>query len=190
MTDSVGAVSDPGPRAPAGWYDEPEVPGVRQYWDGGAWTGERQSWNGETWVWQRTTAAGDRPEPSRRSALVIDFSARNLFIGAAMLIGVGSLAPWATTILGSVSGTAASGGKVTLGCAVIIVLLALNNAPRWMVGVVALIAGAIGVSNFQSVHHAVAGTAGLAQVGWGLYIVIVGAGLGVVALFAEGQTPY
>jgi hypothetical protein len=111
---------------------------------------------------QSTDATGPPAAPR------INLSGRNLFIGSAVLIGIGSVGPWATTILGSVSGTAASGGKVTLGCAVVILLLALNKAPRWAGGVAALVAGAIGVGNFANVNHAVAGTAGLAQVGWGI----------------------
>jgi len=30
-------VSGPGPRAPAGWYDDPGAPGIRRYWNGEAW---------------------------------------------------------------------------------------------------------------------------------------------------------
>jgi len=30
-------VSEPGPRAPAGWYDDPGAPGVRRYWSGESW---------------------------------------------------------------------------------------------------------------------------------------------------------
>ena len=140
------------------------------------------------------TADAMRPNADaiRHPGVVVDFSARNLFIGAAAIIGVGSIAPWATTILGSIGGTDGSGGKLTLGCAVIIVILALKNAPRWALGLVVLIAGAIGAGNLQTVHHAVGGTAGLAQVGWGLYAVVLGAGLGVVALFDPGgrSTPH
>lgn len=32
--------------APAGWYDDPAIPGVRRYWDGSAWTDSRVTTEG------------------------------------------------------------------------------------------------------------------------------------------------
>ena len=34
------------PSRPAGWYDDPEIPGVRRYWDGQGWTDSRVTTDG------------------------------------------------------------------------------------------------------------------------------------------------
>src|SRR5207237_1260894 len=39
-------MTEPGPTPPAGWYDDREVPGVRRYWDGHAWTDSRVTTEG------------------------------------------------------------------------------------------------------------------------------------------------
>jgi hypothetical protein len=82
MSDGVGAVSDPGPKAPGGWYDEPGVPGLRRYWNGETWAESWQHWNGETWVWtdQRTGAISADLDRARQLA------AKGNFRGALRLV--------------------------------------------------------------------------------------------------------
>lgn len=50
-------MSDAGEGPPAGWYDDPEVPGGKRYWDGGAW-GEQRPPEPPPWVPPPDAGAG------------------------------------------------------------------------------------------------------------------------------------
>jgi hypothetical protein len=55
-------VAEPGPRAPAGWYDDPGRPGVRLYWTGEAWDDPpATAQDGPAWVGPADLAPGIVP---------------------------------------------------------------------------------------------------------------------------------
>ena len=113
-------------------------------------------------------------------------------LGSVMVI-VGSLGPWLSTVLGSVSGVQGSAdGRLTLGAGVVAMLaLAAGRGRQWgsLLAGMALLA-ALGVACFDTAR-VVYETSKLtvfgyrvAGAGWGLYLTVAGAAIGVVALTA------
>ena len=100
-----------------------------------------------------------------------------------IVVAAGSVAPWATTILGSLSGFNGD-GKITGGLAVAGLTLLMV---RWLplASLAGLAALGVGLYDLLRLHHAVHDAvlfgAHIAQVGSGPYAVVAG---GVVALLA------
>ena len=109
----------------------------------------------------------------------------------AVIVAAGSLGPWVTTALGSVSGVdGGSDGWVTLGAAVVAVVSLLSaQGRRWgsVTGWLMLV-GALGVACYDGARVIYATSKltflgfHLADAGWGLYVVAGGAALGALAL--------
>ncbi len=111
-------------------------------------------------------------------------------LGAVLAI-IGSLGPWVTSPLGSVSGVHSSGdGWITLGASVIaLILLAAARGRRW--GLIAawvamLVALAVACLDAAKVIYAASKVTlfghQIASAGWGLYVTAAGALLAAVAL--------
>jgi hypothetical protein len=107
-------------------------------------------------------------------------------VPALVLIAIGSLGPWVTTVLGSAIGTRGD-GKLTLGLAVVALLaIAIGRARGTGVIVAGLAAaGALGVAAYDLVHiqhEAYLFDAQIASAGWGVYVSLIGAAVAVVGL--------
>jgi hypothetical protein len=103
-----------------------------------------------------------------------------------VLMAVGSVGPWVTTFVVSVSGTQGD-GQITLaaaGAAIVFTVLASTRQGGGVSIALALVAGlaggAVGVYDFNNIHNKLQGIERLGSVGWGLYAVIAGAALIVV----------
>ena len=106
--------------------------------------------------------------------------------GVAMAIG--SVGPWVTSAFASVSGTHGD-GKLTLVAAVAAIAFAVLMGTRKggilsvvMTTLAALAGGFVGVNDVQSVNDKLQGLDGIATIGWGLYVVIAGAGLTAIGV--------
>ena len=98
-------------------------------------------------------------------------------------LAVGSLGPWATTFIASVSGTQGD-GKLTLGA----VALLLGRGGSVFAALVALVALGICIYDLVNVSHkaaqiTVAGVQ-VAHVGWGLYTATGGAAVALIGAIA------
>lgn len=100
-----------------------------------------------------------------------------------ILMAIGSVGPWVTTVFASVSGTHGD-GKLTLVAAVAAIAFAVLMGTRKggivsavMTMLAALAGGFVGVSDLQSVNDKLQRFDGVATIGWGLYVVIAGAAL-------------
>jgi hypothetical protein len=108
-------------------------------------------------------------------------------IGGLVLVVIGSIGPWATLLALSVSGTRGD-GKITLVVAVVAVALALIGRPSTMLiatlGSVG--SGVIAAVDLTHIHRVVADVTlfgnHVVSAGWGIYMVVVGALLAVLAL--------
>ena len=104
-------------------------------------------------------------------------------LGGAVLVAIGSVAPWATSPLTSANGTSGD-GVITLIAAVVLGAVAVaTRAGRVLELLAILVAGGVGIYDFIHIHQAVQSATfdgvQVDHVGWGLYVVIIGA---VVAL--------
>jgi hypothetical protein len=160
----IATGSEPEATAAPGWYPDPAAPATRRYWDGGAWTDE----------WSEP--ARDDPPTLGQTVSNTDMPTAVAWLGLAIII-VGSIGPWATAPLASISGTDGD-GKITIGAAVLGALLLLIRA-RAGVLLLALVALAVGIYDAIHIHKVVARTtffgAQVDHVGWGVYAVIAGA---------------
>jgi hypothetical protein len=99
-------------------------------------------------------------------------------VGGAVLIAIGSVGPWATSPLTSASGTSGD-GVITLIAAVLIAGAALFTASRGLLGLLIVVAGGVGIYDLIHEHNKLQsvtlGGVQIDHVGWGLYVVVVGA---------------
>lgn len=112
--------------------------------------------------------------------------------GGFALAVVGSLGPWVTAPLGSVSGTSGDGQwTVLLAVGGILTLWFHGHQPITLAAVASTLILALGVYNAIHIHHAIAGVTVLGHqvdhVGWGVYVVILGATATLVALVRARQ---
>jgi len=103
-------------------------------------------------------------------------------LGGAVLVAIGSIGPWATSPLTSASGTSGD-GVITLIAALILGAAAVLTKGRTIAGLATLVAGGVGIYDFIHIENKLktvtfAGVQ-IDHVGWGVYVVIVGA---VIAL--------
>jgi hypothetical protein len=124
---------------------------------------------------------GDAISGARLSSVAV-------FAGLALVI-VGSIAPWATSPLSSVSGTEGD-GKLTIGVAVIAgLVLLLGRGGRGWIAALSLILLGIGIFEAIHIHKHVAKVTLFGQqvdhVGWGVYALIAGAAIAFTASFRE-----
>ena len=99
---------------------------------------------------------------------------------------VGSIGPWLTAFgLISVDGTAGD-GKITLVCGVVVALATVAGHRGSSVGLVAALAALVGLGislhDLTDITSLLSGTGGLAHPGWGLYTVVAGGAMSIVAL--------
>lgn len=186
----------------ASWQPDPTGRHDYRYWDGAQWT-DHVSDNGVVAsdpdltprapeaALQQWSARPDHPTPSSG----IRMGTVAMVIGA-VVIAVGSIGTWATVSAGilsrSISGTDGD-GTITLVLAFVILLMALVTAKPAPSGgllavsiLAAIAAGAIAAYDATNVSDKVASVEASsslvsASVGWGLYAVIGGAVIGVVA---------
>jgi hypothetical protein len=169
---------------PPGWY--PDAQGVTRWWDGTQWTqhtqpgaapqagapgGQGQGWGAQQPAGQQPGApaqppgarAGSGPTPLLWAA-----------VAAAVLAVIGSIGPWGKLASLSTSGTDGGDGYIVIVLLAIGVALLFLGAARGKAWphVTALVLGAlaalVGVIDLQDVNDK-----GL-DVGWGLYLVLLG----------------
>lgn len=107
-------------------------------------------------------------------------------LGAAMIVG-GSFGPWKTALgIISVSGTSGNGdGLISLVCGLVAAGLVMAGR-RAFAAIAAGIALLVGIVDLVTVLHQVSGSDGLASLGWGLPVLILGAVL-VVGSCVDGH---
>jgi hypothetical protein len=85
---------------------------------------------------------------------------------------IGSIGPWASALWLTVNGTAGD-GKLTLGAAIVAIIIVIAAARRRWIGVpvafVGLVAAAVAVYDIVSLSGQPA-----VSVGWGLYLLAIG----------------
>ena len=159
---------------PAGWYDVPDRPNTRGYWDGSNWTGDYVP---------RDSGPIEKSEAGASSKT-------GIIIGALGLGGiiVGSIGPWATAFIASVSGTDGD-GKITLAFAGVGLVGLLVRQGYILTIMMALAALGVGIYDIINVSHKAAQITfqgeQIAHVGWGLYVVVGGAVLAIVGSLIE-----
>ncbi len=101
------------------------------------------------------------------------------------LIVVGSIGPWVSSPLGSVSGMNGDGKWTLVAC--LPALAGLLRQARPLVGIVGLIVGAVALYDGTHINDRIQkfNVQGLAQVGWGVWLV----GIGGAALLAAAIGP-
>ena len=114
-------------------------------------------------------------------------------LGGAGLVAIGSIGPWVTSPLASASGTSGDGVFTLIG-AVLIVGATLFTTGRRLLLALILIVGAIGIYDFVHEHDKVRSVTldGLQiyHVGWGLYLVVIGAVIALAGLVKRApETP-
>jgi Protein of unknown function (DUF2510) len=154
----------------AGWYQDPDGSGLR-YWDGAQWTEHRQA----------AAQASPRVLPGAFWGL----------LAASVAVGIGSVGPWATNALVTAGGLDGD-GWITLVMAAIsaVALYQAYTSNPFQINLAPVIAGlvAAGLGIYDAVQIEDAGDTRLfgeavdvANVGWGLYLVIAG-GIGMAVL--------
>jgi hypothetical protein len=168
QVSSVETSASPSP----GWYPDPTAPNQQRYWDGAAWSEQ---------------IAPLPPPPAPLAVAPASSQTQNWGHATAVLaslgIVVGSLGPWATTALESISGTHTDGKYLVVAGLVALALSIRRSALvlAMVIGILAVIDGIVvighindySVSAFgQEVHPA--------SVGWGLWLTVIsGAALAV-----------
>jgi hypothetical protein len=107
-----------------------------------------------------------------------------------IVVILGSVLPWAiveVVLFGQQSVGGLDGdGVITLALGIIVLILALTareesgNAPPVIAGLLALVAGLIGLYDLTNVQQINPGILGEVSVGVGLYLVVIGAGVATV----------
>jgi hypothetical protein len=162
--------SSPSPNVPPGWYPDPDRPQSQRYWNGTNWTDQ----------------IAPLPEPSAtrqmKATPIITWPKAAVFIGVAAII-VGTLGPWGTTALESISGTSTDGKWCLFAGIAALVLLLARRLILFNI-LIALAVGAEGVSRISKVNsysvHAFGQTVHPASVGWGLWVMVIGCAVLIV----------
>jgi hypothetical protein len=132
------------------------------------------------------------PNPETMNNRQVDSRIALALIGAAVM-GVGSVAPWATALGGTIGVNGTTGdGKITLVCAIIcaVATIAASNGGRSnlaLAAIAALVGGGVGLYDLLNISSLVGSTYGLAQIGWGLYAVVIGGAVALGAAFMARQ---
>ena len=118
-----------------------------------------------------------RSEPTSPAIMGMDGSALAWFAGLALVI-VGSIGPWATSPLTSVSGLDGDGKWTIILAVAAVYWLVRRGAPDIRAGLICLAILGFGVYNAIHIHQVVSrvtiyGTQ-VDHVGWGVYAVIAG----------------
>lgn len=98
---------------------------------------------------------------------------------AIALTAIGSLGPWVTTFVGSVSGTSGD-GTITLVLAIVAAIAAWCSWLRTAI-LASVVAAAVAAYDASNVDH-VTGNSVLVHAGWGLHATLVGAIVATLAL--------
>jgi hypothetical protein len=103
---------------------------------------------------------------------------KKVALGSAILLGLAAFLPWGTALgLISISGMEGD-GKITIGIAVIaIVLLLIKKVPVWIVTILGILATVIGVVDYSSMSDVTNEIS--ASVGIGIYLTVA-AGAGMI----------
>ena len=132
------------------------------------------------------------PVAPTRALHSIDSRVAVALLGA-VLMAVGSIGPWVMAFGGLLSVAGTNGdGKITLVCALIVAAATIGANAGHSLGVLAVIAAVVGlgvgVYDLSHLANATSQADGLAQTGWGLYAVVVGGAVAVVALVSARQS--
>lgn len=155
--------STPSPNVTAGWYPDPDRPQSQRYWDG------------ETWTDQIAPLAVPK-DAATDGVATRTWPKLTAYLGAAAII-VGTLGPWGTTVLESISGTSTGGKWCAFAGVVALILLAARRVVLFnvLIGIGVGLEGLNRISNVNSYSvHALGQTIHPASVGWGLYLLVVG----------------
>ena len=105
-----------------------------------------------------------------------------VMVVGAVFIAIGSIGPWATSPITSASGTSGD-GVITLIAAIVLAGAAILSNGRILACLAILVAGGVGIYDLIHIHDRLQsvtlGGVQLDHVGWGLYVIVVGA---VIAL--------
>ena len=171
-------------KAPAGWFQDPEGPGLR-YWDGGRWTEHR--WTEHVprrEVASARKSAAASPSPSQRFNALPAADRAGLLIALAAIAGmvIGVFSPWAQAFLVTADGIESDGAPV-LPCAVIAagalwLYVGRPTAPRAalaaVLGVAAAATAIIGLGRIEDQSLGGLGSAfHVAEPAWGVYMTLV-----------------
>ena len=160
----------------AGWYPDPDDPSRNRYWDGRIWTPGPPA---------ASPAATSRSQEATLGEAVSRVSlAAAIAFGGLALVVIGSIGPWATTPLSSAAGTDGD-GKIALVLAFVGLLFIIRAGVSRAFRAVGLLVLALGIYDAIHIHQKAARItlfgAQVVHVGWGVYLVIAG---GVVMILA------
>jgi hypothetical protein len=164
------------PKAAAGWFADADDPSKERYWDGERWTDARRPAQAPS-----HTVAAASPVREQSQHVPNDFWA----LGAAVLaVVVGSIGPWVTNPLISRGGLDGDGWitLVLAGLTGATLVAAYSKAPirtGWGPIVAGVLIAAVGIIDAVDIEEKgntqlLGESVDVANIGWGLYMVIAG----------------
>lgn len=177
---------------PAAWYDDPQDPTSFRYWNGSRWTDHRAPKRRDRTAAPEATAVATgvvaptvstSPEQTSRWPILRLIAA----LGAVAVV-IGSVGPWATVSMFSVSadvnGTDGDGVYTLIGGLLILALVYTRNSATAIV--FAVLTAMTLTSDLSNVSDLI-GDPGLGDisVGWGLHLATAGAVIALVALVVQ-----
>lgn len=168
-----------------GWYSDPHDPAHERWWDGQQWTPATRPRAVPVAAFHDNMAEGASSAyvPAQPASKGYSPNVVVALIASAGVI-VGSIAPWATFLAFSKNGIEGDGGITLIAGALAALTLfkvltsrrRVNFVVRWMspiAGALCMVIALVGLSDVASMRSEFLGRVIGAQVGWGLWLVLL-----------------